>query len=76
MLPSVPPGQQLGSGAFGRVLKASVTGLDGPGATTVAVKMIKVHMDLSKLQALTKYDSSLLLRLIHISTVYTIIKNL
>ena len=51
----LPPGQQLGSGAFGRVVKASVTGLDGPGATTVAVKMLKVHMDLSKLEALTKY---------------------
>uniref|UniRef100_A0AAU0N4Q3 Receptor tyrosine kinase PVR2B1b n=1 Tax=Gecarcinus lateralis TaxID=6769 RepID=A0AAU0N4Q3_GECLA len=46
-------GKQLGSGAFGRVVKASVTGLEGPAATTVAIKMCKSQADASQVRALT-----------------------
>ncbi|XP_042888408.1 vascular endothelial growth factor receptor 1-like isoform X2 [Penaeus japonicus] len=48
-------GRQLGAGAFGRVVKATVTGLfeDEP-KTTVAVKMCKSQSDQSHVQALTR----------------------
>nr|WOX59914.1 receptor tyrosine kinase PVR2A1 [Gecarcinus lateralis] len=45
-------GKQLGSGAFGRVVKATVTGLEGQEATTVAIKMCKSHSDASQMRAL------------------------
>ncbi|XP_069949613.1 vascular endothelial growth factor receptor 1 isoform X2 [Cherax quadricarinatus] len=47
-------GKQLGSGAFGRVVKAVVTGLDvdGEPTTTVAVKMCKSQADPSQVRAL------------------------
>ncbi|XP_069175475.1 vascular endothelial growth factor receptor 1 isoform X2 [Procambarus clarkii] len=47
-------GKQLGSGAFGRVVKAQVSGLDidGQPTTTVAVKMCKSQADQSQVRAL------------------------
>ncbi|KAG0713917.1 Vascular endothelial growth factor receptor 1 [Chionoecetes opilio] len=45
-------GEQLGAGAFGRVVKASVTGLEGPACTTVAIKMCKNAFDISQTRAL------------------------
>lgn len=47
------PGKLLGSGNFGRVVKGTVTGLEGPESTTVAVKMCKSDLDVSQLNALT-----------------------
>ncbi|XP_050690899.1 vascular endothelial growth factor receptor 1-like isoform X2 [Eriocheir sinensis] len=38
---NITPGKQLGSGAFGKVIKATVTGLEGRATTTVAIKMCK-----------------------------------
>ncbi|KAG0718367.1 Vascular endothelial growth factor receptor 2 [Chionoecetes opilio] len=46
-------GKQLGSGAFGRVVKASVTGIEGPAATIVAIKTCKTQADASQVRALT-----------------------
>nr|WOX59916.1 receptor tyrosine kinase PVR2A2 [Gecarcinus lateralis] len=46
-------GKLLGSGAFGRVIKATVTGLEGPATTTVAIKMCRSDLDVSQLRALT-----------------------
>lgn len=45
-------GKQLGSGAFGRVVKAKVTDLEGPGTTTVAIKMCKSQAEQSQVRAL------------------------
>ncbi|KAG8233930.1 hypothetical protein J437_LFUL005136, partial [Ladona fulva] len=46
-------GRQIGSGAFGRVVKAEAEGLkEEEKFTTVAVKMIKPHADISHLKAL------------------------
>ncbi|KAG0699437.1 Vascular endothelial growth factor receptor 1 [Chionoecetes opilio] len=45
-------GKQLGAGAFGRVVKASVTGLEGPACTTVAIKICKNAFDVSQARAL------------------------
>ncbi|KAG0712359.1 Vascular endothelial growth factor receptor 1 [Chionoecetes opilio] len=45
-------GKQLGAGTFGRVVKASVTGLEGPACTTVAIKMCKNAFDVSQARAL------------------------
>ncbi|XP_042225356.1 vascular endothelial growth factor receptor 1-like isoform X2 [Homarus americanus] len=47
-------GKQLGSGAFGRVVKAVVSGLDEDGqpTTTVALKMCKSQADQSQVRAL------------------------
>lgn len=48
-------GRQLGAGAFGRVIKATVTGLfDDEPKTTVALKMCKSQSDQSHVQALTR----------------------
>ncbi|XP_047470761.1 LOW QUALITY PROTEIN: vascular endothelial growth factor receptor 2-like [Penaeus chinensis] len=48
-------GRQLGTGAFGRVIKATVTGLfDDEPKTTVALKMCKSQSDQSHVQALTR----------------------
>lgn len=41
----------MGSGAFGQVIKGTVTGLEGPSATTVAIKMSKSGCDVQELQA-------------------------
>ncbi|XP_047471223.1 vascular endothelial growth factor receptor 1-like isoform X2 [Penaeus chinensis] len=47
-------GKQLGSGSFGRVVLASVRGLDGAsdGETEAAVKMVKSHIDVTHLECL------------------------
>ncbi|XP_071452914.1 vascular endothelial growth factor receptor 1-like [Hetaerina americana] len=46
-------GKQVGSGAFGRVVKAEADGIkDGEKTTTVAVKMVKAHAHISHLKAL------------------------
>ena len=46
-------GIQLGSGAFGRVLKAQAQGIvSWERSTTVAVKMVKPHADISYIRAL------------------------
>nr|WOX59919.1 receptor tyrosine kinase PVR2A1b [Carcinus maenas] len=45
-------GKQLGAGAFGRVIKALVKGLEGPATTTVAIKMSKNAVDVSQMHAL------------------------
>nr|WOX59922.1 receptor tyrosine kinase PVR2B1a [Carcinus maenas] len=47
-------GKQLGSGAFGRVVKAKVVGLEGPATTTttVAIKMCKSQADQAQIRAL------------------------
>ncbi|XP_063845355.1 vascular endothelial growth factor receptor 2-like isoform X2 [Scylla paramamosain] len=45
-------GKQLGSGAFGRVIKASVTGLQGPATTTVAIKMCKNDVNALQIDAI------------------------
>uniref|UniRef100_A0A0P4VYT9 Receptor protein-tyrosine kinase n=2 Tax=Scylla olivacea TaxID=85551 RepID=A0A0P4VYT9_SCYOL len=45
-------GKQLGSGAFGRVVKAKVTDLEGPGTTTAAIKMCKSQAEQSQVRAL------------------------
>ncbi|XP_071536960.1 vascular endothelial growth factor receptor 1-like [Panulirus ornatus] len=47
-------GKQLGSGAFGRVVKATVVGLDEDGisSTTAAVKMCKSQADQSQVRSL------------------------
>ncbi|XP_046394494.1 vascular endothelial growth factor receptor 1-like [Ischnura elegans] len=46
-------GKQVGSGAFGRVVKAEAEGIrDGEKSTTVAVKMVKAHSHISHLKAL------------------------
>ncbi|XP_071452973.1 vascular endothelial growth factor receptor 1-like [Hetaerina americana] len=46
-------GKQLGCGAFGRVVKAEAEGIkDEEKFTTVAVKMVKPHSDISHLKAL------------------------
>ncbi|XP_042886460.1 vascular endothelial growth factor receptor 2-like isoform X4 [Penaeus japonicus] len=48
-------GRQLGAGAYGRVVRATVTGLfECEPRTTVALKMCKSHSDPSQLQALTR----------------------
>ncbi|XP_063586336.1 platelet-derived growth factor receptor beta-like [Penaeus indicus] len=48
-------GRQLGAGAFGRVIKATVMGLfDDEPKTTVALKMCKSQSDQSHVQALTR----------------------
>ena len=46
-------GKELGSGAFGRVVKAAATGLklDEP-VTTVAVKMVRSTADVAALESL------------------------
>ncbi|XP_045129732.1 vascular endothelial growth factor receptor 1-like isoform X2 [Portunus trituberculatus] len=44
-LANITFGRQLGSGAFGRVIKATVTGLQGPATTTVAIKTCKNDVD-------------------------------
>ncbi|KAK7068925.1 hypothetical protein SK128_008581 [Halocaridina rubra] len=47
-------GQQLGSGAFGRVIKAMVSNVEpGKESTIVAVKMCKSQADISQVRALT-----------------------
>lgn len=47
-------GKQLGSGSFGRVVLASVRGLDdaNDGETEAAVKMVKSHVDVTHLESL------------------------
>ena len=46
-------GKQLGQGAFGRVLKAQAFGIfDYERSTTVAVKMVKPHADITYIKAL------------------------
>lgn len=46
-------GRQLGSGAFGVVLKAEAVGIvDGEKSTTVAVKMVKRNADSTYIKAL------------------------
>ena len=46
-------GKQLGQGAFGRVLKAQAFGIfDYERSTTVAVKMVKPHADITYIRAL------------------------
>ena len=46
-------GKQLGSGAFGRVLKAQAAGIvSWERTTTVAVKMVKPHADITYIRAL------------------------
>ena len=46
-------GKLLGSGAFGRVLKAEATGiLSSEAVTTVAVKMVKPQADITYMKAL------------------------
>ena len=46
-------GKQLGSGAFGRVLKAQAYGIvSWEKSTTVAVKMVKPHADITYIRAL------------------------
>ncbi|XP_050735818.1 vascular endothelial growth factor receptor 3-like isoform X2 [Eriocheir sinensis] len=47
---NITQGKLLGSGAFGRVIKATVTGLEGPATTTVAIKMCKSR-DFKQLEA-------------------------
>ena len=45
--------KQLGSGAFGRVLKAQAYGIvSWEKSTTVAVKMVKPHADITYIRAL------------------------
>lgn len=49
----MPPGKQLGSGAFGVVLKAEAHGLIEPDVlTVVAVKMVKRNCDITYIKAL------------------------
>lgn len=48
-------GQELGSGAFGLVVKGEALAIvDGQLNTDVAVKMVKPHSDIMELQALIR----------------------